>query len=116
MPTKNTAGNGESETTSMTASDATGRNAGLNPSITAFFEAPKFATTDKVTGKSMSAYISAMIDSNSFETIQRHVQIGSKLLIRARNNRSGGITRFLEVLPPQNDSQLRGNQASGDEI
>lgn len=75
---------------------------GFNPTITAFFDAPKFGIKDENgEGIEGSAFISAPIDNKAFETLQKHAAIGNKLLLRqARNlNKNGGRTFYLEVLP-----------------
>lgn len=74
----------------------------FNPTITAFFDAPKFSKE----GGEGDAFLSANIDAKAFETIQKHVQLGTKLLLRKspRLNKNGGRTFYLEVLPPLADS------------
>lgn len=87
-----------------------------NPTVTAFFDAPKFGKKDENgQGIEGTAFVSTNIDAKAFETIQKHVQIGTKLLLResARLNKNGGRTFYLEVLPPLADtSKLRGSSRS----
>lgn len=64
------------------------------------FENDKFGT---------GALLSANLNADGYEVIQRHLQIGSKLLIRksTKLSKTGGNTYFLEVLPPM-DQAARG--------
>lgn len=73
-------------------------NKKFNPTITALFENGKFG---------VGALLSANINAEGYEVIQRHLQIGSKLLVRKspRLSKSGGETYFLEVLPPLAEGQ-----------
>lgn len=97
----------------------TGNNGGAakpakkyNPTITAFFDAPKFGIKDELgEGVEGTAFISTNIDAKAFETIQKHVSIGSKLLLRQaqRLNKNGGRTFYLEALPPlANETGYKG--------
>lgn len=76
-----------------------------NPTVTAFFENQKFGD---------GALLSATLDAKAFEAVQRHIQIGAKLLIRKskKENKNGGSTYFLEVLPPQADTNFSSKKSS----
>lgn len=78
-----------------------------NPTITAFFSAPKFGMKDKEGNRIPgTAFVSANIDAKAFAEIQNHVQLGTKLLLRkaARLNVNRGETWYLEALPPLADT------------
>lgn len=88
-------------------------NRKYNPTITAFFDAPKFSMKGEdgspIEG---TAFISTNIDSKAFEIIQKHVSVSTKLLLRqaVRLNKNGGRTFYLEVLPPMADNAgYKGN-------
>lgn len=96
----------------------------FNPTVGAFFDAPEFGqdatetTPDSLviavttrSGKNFkkelgTAFTSAPINEEGFKNIQKHIQIGSKLLLRkAKNpNKNGGRTFYLEVLPELNNT------------
>lgn len=96
----------------------------FNPTITAFFDAPKFGIKDETgNGIEGTAFLSANIDTEAFETLQKHVSIGSKLLLRqsVRLNKNGGRTFYLEALPPMTQDSKYSNHnqqpdSSGDEV
>lgn len=72
----------------------------FNPTITALFENSKFGE---------GALLSANIDAKGYEVIQRHLEIGSKLVVRKspRLSKNGNTTYFLEVLPPLTENNNR---------
>ena len=71
----------------------TTKQAKYNPTITALFEDSRFGE---------GALKSAQINAEAFQAIQRHIQVGSSLLLRrsSKLNKNGNATYFLEVLPP----------------
>lgn len=92
-----------------------------NPTVTAFFSAPKFLLKDTA-GNPVpdTAYISAVIDEEAFQVIQKNIQLGTKLLFRQspRLNRTGGKTYYLEVLPPMANAIVapgRGRSTASEE-
>lgn len=95
--------------------NTTEKKKSYNPTITAFFDAIKFGQKNEAgEGIPGTAFVSANIDAKAFEVIQKHIQIGSKLLLRqaTRLNKNGGRTFYLEVLPPLADtSRLMNNRA-----
>lgn len=87
-----------------------------NPSVTAFFDNPKFGEKDEAgNGMEGTAFLSVAIDGDAFTTIQKHIQIGSRLLLR-KSRKAGSKAYFLEVLPPQTAPAGRKARATEDEI
>lgn len=92
-----------------------------NPTITAFFKADNFGMKDEEGNRiPNTAFVSANIDDKAFGEIQKHVQLGTKLLLRkaARLNKLGGETWYLEALPPLANtgtykSRAQNNQDDG---
>lgn len=85
----------------------------FNPTVTALFENEKFGE---------GSLLSAAIDANGFKTIQQHIQIGSKLVVRRskRLSKTGNVTYFMEVLPPLvesgNKNTARRSTSANDDI
>ena len=97
-----------------------------NPTIGAFFDAPEFGTdateetldglVSEVTvrsGKTFkkelgTAFRSAPIGEDDFQNIQKHLKVGSRLLLRkgSKPNKNGGRTFYLEILPEFNKSEI----------
>lgn len=75
----------------------------FNPTVTAFFDSPKFAKN--VFGKTDpdNAFLSMPLDDKAIEELQK-AKKGQRLLLArsARPNKNGGATFFLEILPPYN--------------
>jgi len=71
----------------------------FNPTITAMFEAPKFAAR-ALQGETGAAFLSAPLDAKAL-TALRNAKEGEKLLLKrsVKLNKSGEPTYFLEVLP-----------------
>jgi hypothetical protein len=103
-----------------------------NPTIGAFFDAPAFGedatseTPDTLvteitlkSGKTVkkelgTALISGNINEEGFQNLQKHVQVGSRLLLRKSKNlnKNGGRTFFLEVLS-EDSGRNTGNGGTG---
>lgn len=97
MPAKANTGTGNG------ATGTTGAKKNYNPTITALFDAPKFGMKDENgNGIEGTAFVSANIDAKAYDILQKHVVIGTKLLVRQspRLNKNGGRTFYMEVLPP----------------
>lgn len=119
----------------MPVKDNTKQERPRNPSVTAFFDAPVFGVdaTDTTpdllvteittkAGKTYrkelgSAFTSVPISADAFSIIQKHVQVGSRLLLRqsTKLNKNGGRTFFLEVLPADTNASFSGKTTSGDD-
>ena len=74
-----------------------------NPTVTAFFPAPKFSQKNEA-GEPIdgTAFLSAPINEEAFSVIQKSVQLGTTLLLRLapRLNKNGEKYWFMDVLPP----------------
>lgn len=82
----------------------------FNPTVTALFANDKFGE---------GSLLSANLDAEGFANIQRHVQIGTKFVIKKspRLSKSGNVTYFMEILPPLSteDNIRRARNTSGND-
>lgn len=65
------------------------------PLITRAYENVKFGE---------GSYLTNELDGEAYDTIQKHVQIGGRLVFKKRKTQDGKPMFFVEVLPPREDS------------
>lgn len=71
----------------------------FNPTVTAMFDAPKFANR-AFNGEEGAAFLSMPLDDQAL-TVIKGVKAGEKLLLKksTKPNKNGGATYYLEILP-----------------